>query len=390
MTYPVGSSHVFDMRKLDRTASTVASLQMAERASIFSPSGGIDDRKRARAWLARSGVSPKKGKTAFSFPAFETELNEIEQQCQKGAAASKVCSCSATLGAYNHAETTSGSSWHSYLTTNRPAVDCLVPIRECCACGSRLELQLHAGPCEQTTLAQDNGPPAPDCSAVGLWQGMQRELLHNRQTPEPLERKPLQPRNQGLTPPVCQSLQCSNVPVQTLHARSMPLSPFEYGEVPTDGGSAPPDLVSSPSCAQLPDDNALVTDEGSAPSPAAFSEAAEENDPVETSAGTSFRCASELEGSMAMMTDIPLSQSTSQESSLVESKILKPPGMRSSHDLSEPMRDGFLFSRTFSFLGLLGDTKTCSVYHARGPGGSYAIKVSTMQSICGCTAVPVW
>ena len=163
--------------------------------------------------------------------------------------------------------------------------------------------------------------------------------------------------------------------MQTLHARSMPLSPFEYGEMPTNRSEDPPDLVDSPSCAQLPEDNAVVTDEGSAPSPGLFSEAAEdEHDVMETSAGTSFRCASELEGSMAMMTDIPLSQ-PSQESSLVESKILKPPGMHSSHEFSDTMREGFLFSRTFSFLGLLGDTKTCSVYHARGPDGNYAIKV---------------
>jgi hypothetical protein len=172
----------------------------------------------------------------------------------------------------------------------------------------------------------------------------------------------------------------------------MPLSPFEYGDMPTDGlaaGLSAPSLNASPSYAQIPDDN-VVSDEGSAPSPGASSEPGEEEkiEPVETSAGTSFRCASELEGSMAMMIDIPLSQSTSQESSLVESKILEPPGIRCSNEVSDPVRQGFLFSRTFSFLGLLGDTKTCSVYHARGPDGNYAIKVSALAScVSDCSSL---
>ena len=64
---------------------------MAEKGNRLSSAGVFDDRKRARErtsvdWL--KGASPKKGKkdaTAFSFPTFETELNEIEQRCQKGA-----------------------------------------------------------------------------------------------------------------------------------------------------------------------------------------------------------------------------------------------------------------------------------------------------------------
>lgn len=176
-----------------------------------------------------------------------------------------------------------------------------------------------------------------------------------------------------------QSLPIANGPVQTLNARSMPLSPFEYGALPTDEGVEVPRLVSSTSCAQLPAENAVISDEGSAPSPGGFSEDAAENDPVDTSNGTSFRCASDLEGSMAMMTDIPLSQTVSQESSLAETKVLKPPGVRNSSDLSDSLSQGFLFSRSFSFLGLLGDTKTCSVYHARGPDGNYAIKVKILH-----------
>ena len=64
---------------------------MAEKVNRLSCAGSIDDRKRARERTSVDGLkgaSPKKGKkdaTAFSFPTFETELDEIEQRCLKGA-----------------------------------------------------------------------------------------------------------------------------------------------------------------------------------------------------------------------------------------------------------------------------------------------------------------
>jgi hypothetical protein len=228
---------------------------------------------------------------------------------------------------------------------------------------------------------------SPACApALGLWQGVPRGFFNDSHTPEPDHKSSpasMEGSSRGkqdITPMVTQSLQCSSLPVQTLHARDMPLSPFEWSEVPGEDRGTPLELAGSPSCAQLPHENVVRSDDGTAASPGASSVVAGESEgtdaeQVETSLGTSFHCASELEGQMAMMTDIPLSQTTSQESSLGDNKILRPPGLYCSQDSSESAMEGFLFSRAFSFIGLLGDTKTCTVYHAKSQDGHFAIKV---------------
>jgi hypothetical protein len=74
-----------------------------------------------------------------------------------------------------------------------------------------------------------------------------------------------------------------------------------------------------------------------------------------------------------MMVDIPgNSQGASQESSLADTKVLK----CSSRVLSggETSRSGFGFSKAFTYIARLGDTKSCTVYLAKTLEGYFAIK----------------
>jgi hypothetical protein len=196
----------------------------------------------------------------------------------------------------------------------------------------------------------------------------------------------------SVTPLPSQPISSPNAFVQTLHARALPVSPFEAGEVPDVAG------------ANFAYRNPFESDDESEPgfaaadnipcglAPASGRTSPEDESPAvlpvavsavlpEPSNGGSFQRVDQLEGQFAMMNDIPAnSQGASQESSLADTKVLKwSSRLVSSGDTS---RSGFGFSKAFSYIARLGDTKSCTVYLANTPEGHFAIKVGSDMPPC--------
>lgn len=208
--------------------------------------------------------------------------------------------------------------------------------------------------------------PQATPSVFSFWQELDcSATLHD--TPEPQGSlsldKACDGRDQSTTPALDIAEHASALPVQTLHARAMPLSPFEWGSIPDEHAATPTSEIRPTS----PDQDTSAVCDGSILSPCAL--------PVENRAVSQLCCMEESRHQFALIQDVSLhSQNASQSSSLAETKILRPSNRLQSRDASDGSRESFKFSKAFSFQGLLGHTKTSTVYFAQAADGLFAIK----------------
>lgn len=209
--------------------------------------------------------------------------------------------------------------------------------------------------------------PQATPSVINVWQELDCSArLHD--TPEPQGSlsfdKSCDERDQSITPALDIAEHAAAMPVQTLHARAMPLSPFEWGGIPDEHAATPTSEIQPVS----PHENACADGDGSILSPGAL--------PVENHAVSKLCCTKEAQQQFALIQDVSMhSQNASQSSSLAETKILRPSNRLQSRDASDGSRESFKFSKAFSFKGLLGHTKTSTVYFAQAADGLFAIKV---------------
>lgn len=194
-------------------------------------------------------------------------------------------------------------------------------------------------------------------------------------TPEPVGSSAMQKadagRDQSLTPALNIASNAAAGHVQTLHARAMPLSPFEWGDIP-DVPSGDENAATPISVVPL----ALEEEQAAAD----IGSPSQKGTPAQPSADVLQPSADEAQRAFSLMQDTSIpSQNASQTSSLAETKILRPSNRIRSRETSDGLRDSFKFSQTFTFLGLLGNTKTSTVYFAQASDAVYAIKVCSKR-----------
>eukprot|EP00892_Ulva_mutabilis_P010968 jgi/Ulvmu1/8243/UM041_0054.1 len=284
----------------------------------------FDDRKRLRESIKETelSASPKKGKhqeltDAFSFPAFAAPLAEIAQQC---------CAKEFTL----RAEASLLDEFESGVQAT-PPVSKLWP-------GPGSAAQVQVTPEAQETLSFENQCHEDD---------------------------------QSITPAFVLAENAVTGPVQTLNARAVPLSPFEWGEIPDHQSVG--ETATTPASAVFRKcteerNAASIYDSLSTPGAAWLEEAADE-------AFAELNCAQDQDKQNAQVKDVSLhSQGASQSSSLADTKVLRLSSRLLSKDASDTSHGCFEFSKAFTFYGVLGDTKTSKVYFAQGADGLFAIK----------------
>ena len=223
--------------------------------------------------------------------------------------------------------------------------------------------------CDGGELLQQN------TSAVfRLWQGPGCAAGAHH-TPEPQGSlsfdKACDDQCQNLTPALYMVENPATRPVQTLDARAMPLSPFECGDIPDQ--QSVDETVATPTSAIVPTlpDGQGTSVAGSQPSPDAAMRERTVVDQLAQAHG-----AEDLQNQFALVQDVSLaSQNASQSSSLADTKILQLSNRLLSKDASESLHGSFKFSKAFTFHGLLGDTKTSTVYYAQAKDRLFAIKV---------------
>jgi hypothetical protein len=90
------------------------------------------------------------------------------------------------------------------------------------------------------------------------------------------------------------------------------------------------------------------------------------------------------------MQDLPSNSQGASQGSLMDTKVLKTlaHGLEGAGELvttvgpSQPLGGGaFQFSRAFTYFARLGDTKTATVYLAKGSDGEFAIKVRAQRLV---------
>ena len=80
--------------------------------------------------------------------------------------------------------------------------------------------------------------------------------------------------------------------------------------------------------------------------------------------------------SLCDLQDVSTHSQAASQGSLADPKVLRTFSQRSDMSVDGPASNGsFQFSKAFSYVGCLGDTKTATVYLARTSDGEYAIKV---------------